>query len=133
MAPDDPIGGIYYKTTDSNDKTSLHYFEFAIDDSHPHLISSSNDNYPDWIGRETDILSNLRPLKVTYVSGLPFLNGWADRTINMIDFIVPRKVQSDDKKQLVELAMYSVNYTNVSASPTKYRHPQYNTLFRNLY
>ena len=50
MTLDDPIGDIYHKTTDSNDKVSLHYFEFAIDDSHLHLISSSNDNSPDWIG-----------------------------------------------------------------------------------
>ena len=42
MALDDPIGHIYYKTTDSNDKVSLHYFDFAIDDSHLHLISSSS-------------------------------------------------------------------------------------------
>ena len=76
MTLDDPIGDIYYKTTDSNDKVSLHYFEFAIDDSHLHLISSSNDNSPDWIGWENDILPNLRPLKVTCVSGPPFLNGW---------------------------------------------------------
>ena len=102
---DDPIGDIYYKTTDSNYKVSLHYFEFAIDDSHLHLISSSSDNSPDWIGWEDSIPPNLRPLKVTCVSGLPFLNGWADRTINMIDFIVPKKDQSDDKNKLVELAM----------------------------
>jgi hypothetical protein len=85
---DDPTGDIYYKTTDSNDRVSLHYFEFAIDDSHLNLISPSNDNSPDWIGWENDILPNLRPLNVTCVSGLPFLHGWADRTINMIDFIV---------------------------------------------
>ena len=36
MTLDDPIGDIYYKTTDSNGKVSLHYFEFAIDDSHLH-------------------------------------------------------------------------------------------------
>ena len=130
MTLDDPIGDIYYKTTGSDDKVSLRYFEFAIDDSHLHLISSSNDNSPDWIGWENDILPNLRPLKVTCVSGLPYLNGWADRTINMIDFIVPKKVQSDDKNTLVELTMCSVNYTNISASPTKYYKPQYNTLFR---
>ena len=132
MTLDDPIGDIYYKTTDSNDKVSLHYFEFAIDDSHLHLISSSNDNSPDWIGWGNDISPNLRPLKVTCVSGLPFLNGWADRTINMIDFIVPKKVQSDDKNTLVELTVCSANYTNISASPTKYFKPQYNTLFRRI-
>ena len=59
MAQNDPIGDIYYKTTDSNDRVSLHYFEFAIDDSHLQLISSSNDNSPDWIGWETDNLPNL--------------------------------------------------------------------------
>ena len=48
----------------SNDNASLHYFEFAIDDSHLHLISSSNDNSSDWIGWGNDILSNLRPLKL---------------------------------------------------------------------
>ena len=103
MTLDGPIGDIYYKTTDSNDKVSLHYFELAIDVSHLHLISSSSDNSPDWIGWENVILPNLRPLKVTCVSGLPFLNGWADRAINMIDFIVPKKDQSCDKNKLVEL------------------------------
>ena len=87
---------------------------------------------PDWIGWENDILPNLRPLKVTCVSGLPFLNGWADRTINTIGFIVPKKDQSDDKNTLVELTMCSANYTNISASPTKYCKPQYNTLFRSI-
>ena len=52
--------------------------------------------------------------------------------MNMIDFIVPKKVQSDVKNQLVELTMCSANYTNISASPTKYHKPQYNTLFRSL-
>ena len=41
MTLDDPIGYIYYKTTDNNDKVSLRHFEFAIEDSHLHLISSS--------------------------------------------------------------------------------------------
>ena len=64
MALDDPIGDIYYNTTGSNDSVSLHYFEFAIDDSHLHSISSSNDNSPDWSGCETGILPNLRPLRL---------------------------------------------------------------------
>ena len=34
MTLDDPIGDIYYKTTDNNNKISLHYFEFAIDWCH---------------------------------------------------------------------------------------------------
>ena len=132
MALDDPIGDIYYKTTDTNDKVSLHYFEFAIDDSHLQLVSSSIDSSPDWIGWEINILPNLRPLKVTCVSGLPFLNGWADRTINMSDFIVPKKDQSDDKIKLVELTICSASYTNISSSPTKYHKPQYNALFRSI-
>jgi hypothetical protein len=50
----------------------------------------------------------------------------------MIDFIIPKKVQSDDKNTLVELTVCSANYTNISASPTKYYKPQYNTLFRSI-
>ena len=87
------IGDISYKTADNNNKVSLHYFEFAIDDSHLQLVSSSSDNSPDWIGWEVNILHNLRPLKVTCISGLPFLNGWADRVITMIDFVVPKKIK----------------------------------------
>ena len=132
MTLDDPIGDIYYKTTDNNNKVSLHYFEFAIDDSHLRLVSSSSANSPDWLEWETNILPNLRPLKVTCISGLPFLNGWADRTLNMIDFIVPKKDQSDDKIKLVELTICSANYTNISSNPTKYHKPQYNTLFRSI-
>ena len=78
MTLDDPIGDIYYKTTDTNNKMSLHYFEFAIDDSHLQLVSSSSDNSPDWIGWKVNILLNLRPLKVTCISDQPLLNGWAD-------------------------------------------------------
>ena len=132
MTLDDPIGDIYYKTADSNDKVTLHYFEFAIDDSHLQLISSSNDNYPDWTGWENDISPNLKPLNLICVPDLPFLSGWADRTINTMDFIVPKRVQSDDKNTLVELIVCSANYTNTSASPTKYFKPQYNTLFRSI-
>ena len=91
MTLDDPIGDIYYKTTDSNDKVSLHYFEFAIDDSHLHLISSSNDSSPEWIGWVNDMSPNLGPVKITCVSALPFLNVWADRTINTIEFIIHNK------------------------------------------
>ena len=52
--------------------------------------------------------------------------------MNMIDFIVPKRVQSDDKNTLVELTVCSANYTNISVSPTKYFNPQYNTLFRSI-
>ena len=50
----------------------------------------------------------------------------------MIDFIVPKKDQSDDKIKLVELTICSANYTNISSNPTKYHKPQYNTLFRSI-
>ena len=49
-----------------------------------------------------------------------------------VDFIVPKKVQSDDKNTLVELTMCSANCTNISASPTKCYKPQCNTLFRSI-
>ena len=129
---DDPIGDIYYKTIDNDNKVSLHYFEIAIDDSHLQLVSSSSANSPGWLDGKTNILPNLRPLKVTCASVLPFLNGWSDRTLNVIDFIVPKNDQSGDKNKLVELIICSTNYTNISSNPTKYHKPQYNALFRSI-
>ena len=49
------------------------------------------------------VLSSYLLKRVMADVGLPFLNGWADRTINMVDFIVPKKYQGGDKVKLVKL------------------------------
>ena len=54
---------------------------------------------------------------------------WANTTINMIDFLVPTK---NNTEKLVEQTMCSTSYTNIRDNPTKYRKPQYNALFKSI-
>ena len=50
---DDAIGDIYDRFTDATDKVSLHYFEFALDESHLQFVSSLvKIPQNGWIGKQ---------------------------------------------------------------------------------
>ena len=96
---DDPIGDIYYKYNNEDDELSLHYFEFKPEELYLQLVSSSKDNTPDWTNWEINSLPHLRPLKVSCITGLLVLIGWANTTISMEDFLVP---SPNNKERTVE-------------------------------